>query len=246
MKRTNTERNGPGALARQDVAAKGLALLEEATRMLAEAETLEDIKAIRDKAETARTYARAVNAGLELQNQAAEIKLRAERKAGEFLQSLPLRGGDRRSKAHDEPLKLADLGITRNQSTRWQKEATVPEEVFCEFLAYARENDLEITASRLIRLAGRGSNGHATSTRSRGSRAENTLDVDVIQPDSPESASKLIDELRNQHKSLTQVLAILTDENSETCELDNSDRRLVRYILGQIKGTIDALAKTAT
>jgi hypothetical protein len=91
----------------------------------AEAKTLDEIKAIRDKAEAARTYVKAAQLGLVLQNLAAEVKLRAERKVGKFLANLALRGGDRRSKAQGATLKLQDLGITRDQSRRWQHQAAV-------------------------------------------------------------------------------------------------------------------------
>ena len=54
-----------------------LARLDGATRALAEAKTLEEVTQIRDIAEAARTYARAAKLGLEAQNHATEIKLRA-------------------------------------------------------------------------------------------------------------------------------------------------------------------------
>ena len=59
----------------------------------------------------------------------AELKLRAERKAGEILRAMKLRGGDRKSNNHDERLKLLE-GISTNQSTRWQQVAAVPEPEF--------------------------------------------------------------------------------------------------------------------
>ncbi len=61
---------------------------------------------------------------------ADEIKLRAERRAGEMLKKMvesggrEKQGGDR-AKSHD--VTLHTLGITRKQSSRWQEEATVPE-----------------------------------------------------------------------------------------------------------------------
>ena len=58
-----------------------LAKLDKATHMLAEAKTLDEIKNIMDVAEAARTYARAARLGLQAYNHAAEIKVRAERKA---------------------------------------------------------------------------------------------------------------------------------------------------------------------
>jgi hypothetical protein len=84
-------------------------VLDQATRILADAKSLDDIKSIRDKAEAARTYIKAARLGLELQNRAAEVKLRAERKAGQFLKSLKLRGGDRKSKRQHASLKVAEL-----------------------------------------------------------------------------------------------------------------------------------------
>src|SRR5262245_41889257 len=100
-----------------------LALLDHAGQALAEAQSFDEIKDIRDKAEAVRKYAQSASLGLDVQNRAAEVKLRAERQAGKLLSEITLRGGDRRSKNHRERLKLDDLGITRNQSTRWQTEA---------------------------------------------------------------------------------------------------------------------------
>ena len=53
-------------------ASRELAVLDQATRMLDEAKSLEEIKSIRDNAEAARNYAKAAKLGLEFQNCAAE------------------------------------------------------------------------------------------------------------------------------------------------------------------------------
>ena len=72
-----------------------LARLETARRLLAEVRSVDDAKAIHDFAEAARVYARQARLGLEAQNDAAEIRLRAERKLGELLAALPKQdGGD--------------------------------------------------------------------------------------------------------------------------------------------------------
>ena len=65
-----------------------LARLETARRLLAEVRSVDDAKAIHDVAEAARVYARQARLGLEAQNDAAEIRLRAERKLGELLASM--------------------------------------------------------------------------------------------------------------------------------------------------------------
>src|ERR1700704_2275498 len=122
-----------------------LVVLDQASRMLDEAKSLEEIKSIRDKAEAARNYVKAAKLGLELQNCAAEVKLRAERKAGGLLRSLKLRGGDRKSKGHAASLKLADLGISRDQSKRWQHIASVPDAEFTRYLTSKGDQGREIT-----------------------------------------------------------------------------------------------------
>ena len=55
---------------------------------------------------------------------AADLKLRAERKAGEMLRAMPKHNGDPR--LHDAT-RLADVGVTKIQSHRWQQVAAVPE-----------------------------------------------------------------------------------------------------------------------
>ncbi|MBA7588734.1 hypothetical protein ES708_30801 [subsurface metagenome] len=74
------------------------------------------------------------NKTAEMQNQCAEIKIRAERKVGGMLKtSLRNKGEtDKRIISHDGILspKLNELGITLNQSHRWQYIASIPEEIF--------------------------------------------------------------------------------------------------------------------
>ena len=63
---------------------------------------------------------------------AAEIRVRAERRAGELLRDMKKRdGGDamraRFQKGTELPPKLSELGITKKQSSRWQKLAKLSE-----------------------------------------------------------------------------------------------------------------------
>ena len=81
------------------------------------------------------SYAAQAGAGLEAQNQFAEIKLRAERKAGEFLQGLERKAGartDLTSVHGGTRLKetMRDAGISKITAFRWQQAATVPEDEF--------------------------------------------------------------------------------------------------------------------
>lgn len=125
-----------------------LTKLDKATHMLAEAKTLDEVKHIIDVAEAARTYAKAAKLGLEAYNHAAEVKVRAERKAGEMLAQLersPLsKGGDVKSAFQvGTPISeyrevLKDNDIPRTTAFRWQQLAEMPELEFEQHLEEAR------------------------------------------------------------------------------------------------------------
>ena len=139
-----------------------LAKLSAATYALAEAKTLDDVKRIIDIAEAARTYARAAKLGLEAANHAAEVKLRAERKAGELLQQLERAPGartdikptDRLSASSEYRQTLQDTGVEERTAQRWQTVAQVPDEVFEEHVATVQQEQRELTSAGLLRLAG--------------------------------------------------------------------------------------------
>ena len=104
-----------------------LAKLDKATHMLAEAKTLDEIKNIMDVAEAARTYARAAKLGLQAYNHAAESKVRAERKAGEFLKRLERKPEGRPSKLFHNGIVseysdvLKENAIPTTSAYRWQQ-----------------------------------------------------------------------------------------------------------------------------
>jgi hypothetical protein len=92
-----------------------------------------EVKEIRDKARALEVYAsQAMNRDSE--QKAAAIRIRAERKAGELLIETKA-NGQRQSRS--QPLKvnvessdikspiLSDLGISRDQSSQWQKRRTL-------------------------------------------------------------------------------------------------------------------------
>lgn len=131
---------------------------------LALSHALDEVKAIRDKAEALRQYARVAGEGLENQNMMAEIKIRAERRAGELLADREkAKGSQGRIQEHltggntmlppDDPPTLSDFGISKMQSSRWQQEATVPGEQFERYVAETKAKDQELTSAGLRRLA---------------------------------------------------------------------------------------------
>jgi hypothetical protein len=135
-----------------------LARLDTATRLLAEARTVDEVKLVRDQAEAMRIYARERDLGLQAQNHAAEIKIRAERRIGELLAEMPKQHGARDGKTGyptDRPLppKLAELGISHIESSRFQQMATIPEPIFEEHVAETKADERELTTAGVVRLA---------------------------------------------------------------------------------------------
>jgi hypothetical protein len=132
---------------------QALTVLSEMRKALAKADTLEELTKLRDGAEALRCLVQKAKLGLQMHNEAAEFKLRAERKAGEMLCGLHLYGGDRKSSSHDANLKLKDLGISKDQSSRWQRQAAVSDAQFDAFIRETNEAEKEITAAELLRRA---------------------------------------------------------------------------------------------
>jgi phage N-6-adenine-methyltransferase len=115
----------------------GLIKYNEARRALAEAHSVDEVKDIRDKAAAMQEYAKQAK-DTELIRYSTDIKYRAERRAGEMLIALgERRGGD--TTPNSSPSEFArpsnkQLGITDNQSSRWQKQAKLADEEFEERL----------------------------------------------------------------------------------------------------------------
>jgi len=152
--------NAPAALASGWPGESPLARLETACRLLAEARTLDEVTAIADLAEAARVYARQARLGLEAQNDAAEIRLRAERRAGDLLAAMARHPGDRPATQENSLRavrgylpRLAELQITERQSSQWQQIAALPEPVFETHITTTRARRQELTTLNALKLA---------------------------------------------------------------------------------------------
>lgn len=217
-----------------------LILLDQADSALSQARSLEEIKVIRDKAEAVRKYAESASLGLQVQNRAAEVKLRAERQAGQLLSQMMLRGGDRRSKGHRDRLKLNDLGLTPNQSKRWQMQARVPEEVFLQHVQETRDEGKELTSAGLMRLAKR-LQGTCPSPRDSHRKGMRRSVQGVASPigtlgfrDSPADGDRaaIVDELLNHHRLLDGILSPVYC--GESSGLRAAETRMLRYLITEI------------
>lgn len=119
-----------------------------ACRALAEARNVDEVKDMRDKAMAIQTYAKQAK-NRELEADAIEIRVRAERRLGEMLREAPKRttahstgGGSKGSKREplpDAPPTLAEIGVSKKLSARAQKAAAIPQETFEAKVADWRE-----------------------------------------------------------------------------------------------------------
>lgn len=128
------------------------------SRALAEARTIDEVKHVRDRAEALRLYSKQAGESLEMQNAIAEIKLRAERRAAELLAELPRGRAGRPGRNSSQPATnfedaLRELEIPRSTAYRWQAEATVPEDVFEQYIAEVKAEGQELTSAGLLTLA---------------------------------------------------------------------------------------------
>lgn len=122
---------------------------------LQQAVEIDEVKDIRDKAQAMAAYARQAN-DTQLVEWATEIKVRAERKAGQMLADMPKNPGqlNNSSRSHDATATktLSELGINKTQSSRWQKLAAVSDDQFEEAIVAAKEVAGEVTTAAMLRI----------------------------------------------------------------------------------------------
>lgn len=131
---------------------------EQARTALAAVHSYDEVKDIMDQAERAAVYARQANDS-ELIKYATEIRVRAQRRAGEMLAQTEKAGGSLKrgpvvvADDHGKPATLADMGITKDQSSNWQALASMTEEHFEATVEAAKDTAGEVTTAFMLREA---------------------------------------------------------------------------------------------
>jgi N6-adenosine-specific RNA methylase IME4 len=155
-----------------------LITIDDAFRSLADANTPEELVDLANRAEAMRVYARQARLGMVAQNRCAEIRLRAERKLGQYLADTPRNPGGRPKPVPDGTgfPSLAELGITKKLSHRAQRLAAIRKEDFEWYLATARERGWEITTRLLLLYCGRRGEWERNQQRIVGGRVEDLIE----------------------------------------------------------------------
>lgn len=139
----------------------------EAYHALMVAKSIDEVKEVRDKMEALRLYLKQQGESLEMQNACAEIKLRAERRAGEILKEMPKNEGggngsnqyERRATGNkmlpvaDDTPTLSDIGLTKTQSSRFQSIASIPSEIFEARIIETKAKNFELTSAEMLKVA---------------------------------------------------------------------------------------------
>lgn len=130
--------------------------VEKACTFLAQAMKVDEVKRVRDQAQAIQVYYRQRKAGLAAYNDAAEIVLRSERRIGELSSSLPKAAGGRgktgpkAGPVTPKKVALAAEGLTKQEASRFEKLARIPERKFEQHIASVRARGERITTTGAI------------------------------------------------------------------------------------------------
>ncbi len=110
---------------------------DEAKKAIAEYQSVDEVKDFRDKTLAIQAYAKQAN-DFELERGAALARVRAERRCGQLLKETKMNKGYKNISKSGGPTvgppetvqTLSELGINKNQSSRWQKLADIPDDEF--------------------------------------------------------------------------------------------------------------------
>jgi site-specific DNA-methyltransferase (adenine-specific) len=142
-----------------------LQLRDNAKNQLSQIKTIETGIDYLNKVKAIETWAKAEKKDAELQNMIAEQKIRTQRILGQLLKESDLAKASNgnqytgkldRSINSTSPKNLSDFGITKDQSSTFQKIASLPDEIFEAEIATAKDESLkrvELTTSRVLTAA---------------------------------------------------------------------------------------------
>ena len=214
---------------------------EAACYAIAECVRVDEVKEWADKAAAMQAYGRMAQ-DQTLQAQAAEIRIRAERRLGELLAGQKSEGGLSRGAAgvginQHTPAEvrssqttaptLAEAGISKDLSSRAQKLAAVPEQEFEAALAAKRERDLKDGARVSARLEAAGA-----KVLKQASKAPQATSADAEHSE-PTMAEKMAELVRERDAAVAAMNEALADNTRMGETFDADDRTAALFAENQ-------------
>ena len=183
-----------------------LVKIKRAQAYLIEVKTLQQAKEVIALAAAAEVYARRINASIETTNYAAEIRLRAERKLGEILNTNPVAKGTRgtlRGKEssgstklappEDDAPTIASVGVTKKESSRAKDLAELSEQEFEQTLSVAVDAKKELNHNRVVKYAHEKRQRETRQAKRIQSAKNISLDTRIIVGDFRDHADRVAD-----------------------------------------------------
>lgn len=217
---------------------------EAACRAIAECKSVDEVKSWADKAAAMQAYGRMAQ-DKTLEVDAAEIRIRAERRLGEMLAATKAEGGLNPaanlkqgpvvvSNDHGKKVPtLAQVGISKDLSSRAQKLAAVPEAEFEAALAEKRERDRQEGARVSAKLEKAG----AKVIKQREAEPE-------PEDDGPSDAE--IAEARRAAEDDAEVVRLMLESDDKLAALTEKCRQqaaLIRTLEERIRGLTNEAAQ---
>ena len=191
----------------------GLVHYDAMVRAISVCRSVDEVKELRNKARALEMYAQQAR-NLDAERKCCEVRIRAERRAGELLREMKVSGqrqkqgdsgGNRKQTSRNQTsaapaAKLADLNITRDQSSKWQQLAEVPE---AEFERAVSGDGLRPTTDGIL-------NGR----KPREPDAAPRIDLDALWL---WGRLREIEERGIMNRSLADLISVMTDSMRDDC-----------------------------
>ena len=136
-----------------------LTLIEQCRCALACIESSHEARMIVDQTRAISYLAQKSRQSREVQNQAAEVALRAQREAGKVTAALEKKHPGRPTSSYlpdtmsGKYEALKDTGITPREASRWERVATLDDVTFEAYIADQQERDRELTTAGALAIA---------------------------------------------------------------------------------------------
>jgi hypothetical protein len=130
-----------------------LGRIHDAKAAISTCVSMPELKEMRAEASAIAVLAKQQKASLDVQNEAAALKLSVERRIGQILKVLEKNKGAAGGKDENAPPTLEEMGIDKSAADRWQKIANLSDEDFDRYLEGCKLSKQEITQADVLRIA---------------------------------------------------------------------------------------------